>query len=44
MEMNVERTEVMAISREPSLVQIMTDQKQLGNVEYFNYLGSIIKN
>jgi hypothetical protein len=39
MEMNVENTKVMIISREPSPVKIMTDQKQLGNAEYF-YLGS----
>jgi len=25
-------------------VQIMTDQKQLENMEYFNYLGSMITN
>ena len=40
MEMNVENTKVMRISREPSPVQIMTDQKQLRNVEFF-YLGSL---
>jgi hypothetical protein len=32
MEMNVENTKVMRISREPCPVQIMTDQKQLGKV------------
>ena len=32
MEMNVENTKVMRISREPCPVQIMTDQKQLGNM------------
>ena len=42
--MNVEKTKVMRISRQPYLVEIMTDQKQLENVEYFNYLGSIITN
>jgi hypothetical protein len=36
----VENTKVMRISREPSPVQIMTDQKQLVNVEFF-YLGSL---
>jgi hypothetical protein len=39
MEMNVEKTKVMRISRQPSPVQIRTDQKQLENVEYVNYLG-----
>jgi hypothetical protein len=42
MEMNVEKTKVMRILRQPSPVQIMIDQKQLENVEYFNYLGSMI--
>jgi hypothetical protein len=36
MEMNVEKTKVMRISRQPSPVTIMIDQKQLDNVEYFN--------
>jgi hypothetical protein len=35
------KTDVMRISRQPSPVQIMIDKKQLENVEYFNYLGSI---
>jgi hypothetical protein len=42
MEMNVKKTKVMRISRESPPVQIMIDQKQLVNVEYFNYLGSMI--
>jgi cellulose biosynthesis protein BcsQ len=42
MEMNVGRTEVMRISRQPSPMKIMIDQKQLENVEYFKYLGSMI--
>jgi hypothetical protein len=33
----------MRISRQPPPVQ-MTDQKQLDNVKYFNYLGSMITN
>jgi hypothetical protein len=33
MEMNVEKTELMRISRQPSPVTIMIDQKQLENVE-----------
>jgi hypothetical protein len=40
MEMNVENTKVMRISRDPSPVQIITDQKQLGNAEFF-YSGSL---
>ena len=34
----------MRLSREPSPVHIMTDQKQLENVEYFNYLCNMITN
>jgi hypothetical protein len=41
MEMNVEKTKVMKISRQPYPIKIMIDQKQLENVKYFNYLGSI---
>jgi hypothetical protein len=44
MEMNLEQTKVMRISRQPSPIKIMIDQKQLQNVEYFNYLGSMITN
>jgi hypothetical protein len=44
MEMNVEKTKVMRISRQPSPVTIMIYQKQLENVEYFNYLGSMLTN
>ena len=36
MEMNVEKTKVMRISRQPSPVTIMIDQKQLENVKCFN--------
>ena len=42
MEMNVKKTKVKGISRQPSPVQVMTDQKQLENVEYFSCLGSVI--
>jgi len=42
METNVEKTEVMRISRRPSPVTIMIDQKQLENVECFKYLGSVL--
>jgi hypothetical protein len=38
MEMNVEKTKAMRISRQPFPVQIMIDQKQLENVELFKYL------
>jgi hypothetical protein len=44
MEMNLEKkTKVMRISRQPSQIKIMIDQKQLENVEYFNYLGSMTR-
>ena len=42
--MNVEKTKVMRISRQPSPVTIMIDQKQLENVECFKYLGSMLTN
>jgi phosphoribosylformylglycinamidine (FGAM) synthase-like amidotransferase family enzyme len=41
-EMNVEKTKVMRISRQTSAVHIMTDKKQLENVEYFVYVGGLI--
>jgi len=44
MEINVEKTKVMRISRQPFPVKIIIDQKQLENVESFNYLGSILTN
>ena len=44
MEMNVEKTKVMRISRQPSPITIMIDQQQLGNVECFKYLGSMLTN
>jgi hypothetical protein len=44
MEMNVLKTKVMRISRQPSRIKIMIDQKQLENVEYLSYLGSMITN
>jgi hypothetical protein len=34
----------MIISRELSRLQIVTDQKQREDVEYFNYLGSMVTN
>ena len=42
MKMNVDKTKGMRISKQLSLVQIMTDQKQLESVEYFNYFVSLI--
>jgi len=44
METNVEKTKVIRISRQPSPVTIMIDQKQLENVERFKYLGSVLTN
>jgi len=44
MEMNVEKTKLMGISRQPFLVKIMIGQKQLENAESFKYLGSILTN
>jgi hypothetical protein len=44
MEMNVEKTKVMTISRQPLPVKIMIDQKQLEKLESFKYLGSILTN
>jgi hypothetical protein len=38
------KTKVMRISRHPFQIQIVIDQKQPKNVEYFNYLSSIITN
>jgi len=44
MEMNVEKTKAMRISRQPFPVKIIMDQKQLENVESFKYLGGILTN
>jgi hypothetical protein len=44
MEMDAIKTKVMRISRQASPVQIMIDQTQWENVEYFNYLGSMMTN
>jgi len=38
MEMNVEKTKIMRISRQPFPVKILIDQKQLENVGSFKYL------
>jgi hypothetical protein len=42
MEINVEKTKVMRISRELSPLEVKIDQKQTDSVEYFNYFGSMI--
>jgi len=42
--MNVEKTKVMRISRQPFPVTIMIEQKQLEIVECFEYLGSMLTN
>jgi len=44
MEMNVEKTKVMRISRQPSPVIIMIDQKQQENMKCFKYFGSTLTN
>jgi hypothetical protein len=44
MEINLEKTKVMRFSKQPYPIKIIIDQKQLENVEYFNYLGSMITN
>jgi len=44
MEINVEKTKVMRISRQSLPVKIIIYQKQLENVESFKYLGSILTN
>jgi hypothetical protein len=36
------KSKVMRIPRQPYPITIIIDQKQLENVEYFNYLGSMI--
>jgi hypothetical protein len=43
-EMNVGKTKIIRISRELSTVQIMINQKQLENVEYFKYFCGKITN
>jgi hypothetical protein len=43
---NVEkkRTKLLRLSRQPSPVQIMTDQEQLQNAQYCNHMDSVITN
>ena len=42
MEMNVEKTKVMRISRQPSPVTITIEQQQLENVKCFKYLDTML--
>ena len=42
MEINVGKTKLMRISSQSFPLQIMTDQKQLENVEYLNCVGSMM--
>ncbi|PNF41593.1 hypothetical protein B7P43_G11848, partial [Cryptotermes secundus] len=42
MEMNVEKSKVMKILKQPTPVTINIDQKQLENVKFFKYLGSLL--
>jgi hypothetical protein len=44
MEMNVEKTKVTLISRQSFPLKLMTDQKQVEDVESFKYLGSMLTN
>jgi hypothetical protein len=44
MKMNGGETKLVRITRRIFLVQNVTDQSQLENVEYLNYFGSIITN
>jgi hypothetical protein len=44
MEINVEKTKTMRISRQSTPFQIKIDKKPVENVEQFNYLGSMITN
>jgi hypothetical protein len=44
MEMNVEKTKILRISRQTFPLQITGDQKQLKNVEYVNYVCSMTTN
>ena len=42
--MNVEKTKVMRISRQPFPIKITVDQKQLEYVESFKYMGTMLTN
>jgi hypothetical protein len=42
MEINVDKSKIITMSRQPSPVPVVIDQKQLENVEYLNYLHGMI--
>jgi hypothetical protein len=44
MEMGMKQIAVLSISRQPCLIYIMIDKKQLEYVENSNYLGSMVTN
>lgn len=44
MDITVTESKLLRISRQETPVQIIIDQKQLKNVEYFMYLGTITPN
>jgi hypothetical protein len=44
MEINVEKTKTLRISRQPTLLQIQIHRKPIKNGEELNYLGSMITN
>jgi len=44
MDMNVEKMKVRRISLQPPTVQIIVDQKEVENVDYFSCLDSLITN
>jgi hypothetical protein len=44
MDINVEKTKTMRISRQPTPLQIKIDKKLMENVEELNYLGGMITN
>jgi len=44
METNMVKFKVLRVSSQPSPIQIMVDQKQPENVEFFRYLSSTITN
>jgi hypothetical protein len=41
-EKNMGKTKVVRISRQPSPLQTLTDQKQVENVEYFKHVGCML--
>jgi hypothetical protein len=42
MDMNVENTKVMAVSKQPSTVRSAINTTQLESVKYYNYWGCVI--